>query len=379
MTQLVVNLEGSSRAVAGVQASPVACIAGLTTWGAHQAVATDDLCCKRAAWHDGVQWPSCLVVDFFVQTSAQPCASNNVSISIEVAITLYNTTTLDAANSTLSPCVHTTRCLTSTELPSTAPMMWTMHSTIRAPTWVSPGACAIRPRSVILLRINRLAAVSHGTVQGPNAQPLLPETVPLVEDGLVMDAQRSSAAVVDASKTDAPEDVDERERLRRLRISSANKGKVPWNKGRKHSPGAVAEVKHHLRTPDIHTCTETIAKIRERTKAAMRRPDVKSKVLAQKHTPHSAETKVCRCVCTRVCVCKTHTASYRPRSARQCVPPAPSVSLTPPLLETAALAPKQAARRCVPIHDAHPRNAPPPRCTGGHCVQGAAAAAGSSG
>ena len=33
------------------------------------------------------------------------------------------------------------------------------------------------------------------------------------------------------------EDVDERERLRRTRISLANKGNTPWNKGRKHSPG----------------------------------------------------------------------------------------------------------------------------------------------
>jgi hypothetical protein len=31
--------------------------------------------------------------------------------------------------------------------------------------------------------------------------------------------------------------VDERERLRRMRISKANKGNTPWNKGRKHTPG----------------------------------------------------------------------------------------------------------------------------------------------
>ena len=30
---------------------------------------------------------------------------------------------------------------------------------------------------------------------------------------------------------------DDREKLRRLRISKANKGNTPWNKGRKHTPG----------------------------------------------------------------------------------------------------------------------------------------------
>lgn len=31
--------------------------------------------------------------------------------------------------------------------------------------------------------------------------------------------------------------VNSRERIRRERISHSNKGKVPWNKGRRHSPG----------------------------------------------------------------------------------------------------------------------------------------------
>ncbi|OEL36277.1 hypothetical protein BAE44_0002704 [Dichanthelium oligosanthes] len=56
--------------------------------------------------------------------------------------------------------------------------------------------------------------------------------------------------------TEEQEDVDERERLRRMRISRANKGNTPWNKGRKHSP-------------------ETLQRIRERTRIAMQDPKAK--------------------------------------------------------------------------------------------------------
>ena len=51
--------------------------------------------------------------------------------------------------------------------------------------------------------------------------------------------------------------LDEREKLRRLRISKANKGNTPWNKGRKHTP-------------------ETLRKIKERTRLAMQNPKVMS-------------------------------------------------------------------------------------------------------
>lgn len=41
----------------------------------------------------------------------------------------------------------------------------------------------------------------------------------------------------DGSGSEDSEEVSERERLRRMRISRANKGLTPWNKGKKHSPG----------------------------------------------------------------------------------------------------------------------------------------------
>ncbi|KAK8933632.1 hypothetical protein KSP39_PZI015371 [Platanthera zijinensis] len=66
-------------------------------------------------------------------------------------------------------------------------------------------------------------------------------------------------------------ELDERETLRRMRISKANKGNIPWNKGRKHSP-------------------ETLQRIRERTKLAMQDPKVKMKLLNLGHA-QSDETK----------------------------------------------------------------------------------------
>ncbi|KAK8524898.1 hypothetical protein V6N13_015895 [Hibiscus sabdariffa] len=56
---------------------------------------------------------------------------------------------------------------------------------------------------------------------------------------------------------DSDEELDEREKLRRRRISKANKGNTPWNKGRKHS-------------------AETLQRIRERTRLAMQNPKVMS-------------------------------------------------------------------------------------------------------
>ncbi|CAO2164661.1 unnamed protein product [Urochloa humidicola] len=72
--------------------------------------------------------------------------------------------------------------------------------------------------------------------------------------------------------TEEQEDVDEKERLRRMRISQANKGNTPWNKGRRHSP-------------------ETLQRIRERTRIAMQDPKVKKKLMNLGHA-QSEETRV---------------------------------------------------------------------------------------
>ncbi|KAI4355349.1 hypothetical protein L6164_004130 [Bauhinia variegata] len=67
-------------------------------------------------------------------------------------------------------------------------------------------------------------------------------------------------------------ELDDREKLRRIRISKANKGNTPWNKGRKHSP-------------------ETLQRIRERTRLAMQNPKVKMKLVNLGHA-QSEETKL---------------------------------------------------------------------------------------
>lgn len=66
--------------------------------------------------------------------------------------------------------------------------------------------------------------------------------------------------------------LDDREKLRRKRISKANKGNTPWNKGRKHSP-------------------ETLQKIKERTRLAMQDPKIKMKLANLGHA-QSKETRV---------------------------------------------------------------------------------------
>ncbi|GAV87315.1 LOW QUALITY PROTEIN: hypothetical protein CFOL_v3_30741, partial [Cephalotus follicularis] len=66
--------------------------------------------------------------------------------------------------------------------------------------------------------------------------------------------------------------LDDREKLRRMRISTANKGNTPWNKGRKHS-------------------AETIQRIRENTRLAMQNPKVKEKLANLGHA-QSEDTRI---------------------------------------------------------------------------------------
>ncbi|CAK8544985.1 unnamed protein product [Lathyrus sativus] len=63
--------------------------------------------------------------------------------------------------------------------------------------------------------------------------------------------------------------VDEKEKLRRSKISKANKGRSAWNKGIKHRP-------------------ETLQKIKERTRIAMKNPKVKIKLI---NHPHAQNTE----------------------------------------------------------------------------------------
>lgn len=86
-------------------------------------------------------------------------------------------------------------------------------------------------------------------------------------------------------------DLDDKEKLRRMRISKANKGNTPWNKGRKHTPGTylhsilfflVAKpfssflllFKYYF--PLSKLCAETVQRIKERTRLAMQDPKVMS-------------------------------------------------------------------------------------------------------
>ncbi|KAI3455686.1 hypothetical protein Pfo_012349 [Paulownia fortunei] len=88
-----------------------------------------------------------------------------------------------------------------------------------------------------------------------------------------IDSLRSNSSDLEPqSSSEDSTEVDEREKLRRMRISKANKGNTPWNKGRKHSP-------------------ETLQRIKERTRLAMQDPKVKMKLVNLGHA-QSEETRM---------------------------------------------------------------------------------------
>ncbi|KAK1308451.1 hypothetical protein QJS10_CPA09g00024 [Acorus calamus] len=91
------------------------------------------------------------------------------------------------------------------------------------------------------------------------------------EPNLLLGSDSDAQASHQSSNEDS-DGLDDKEKLRRLRISKANKGNVPWNKGRKHS-------------------AETLQRIRERTKLAMQDPKVKMKLVNLGHA-QTDETRI---------------------------------------------------------------------------------------
>ncbi|XP_058226941.1 uncharacterized protein LOC131335547 [Rhododendron vialii] len=84
----------------------------------------------------------------------------------------------------------------------------------------------------------------------------------------------SASGIQNQSSSEDSEDLSEGEKLRRMRISKANKGLTPWNKGKKHS-------------------TETRQRIKERTQLAMQNHKVRDKLANRRHAQRicSKETR----------------------------------------------------------------------------------------
>lgn len=79
------------------------------------------------------------------------------------------------------------------------------------------------------------------------------------------------AAALQSDAMEAALEIDEHERIRREKIGLANKGRIPWNKGKHHSPA-------------------TIARLRERNKIVMQDPKIREKLRQHSH-PQSQETR----------------------------------------------------------------------------------------
>uniref|UniRef100_A0A7N0T2M7 Nuclease associated modular domain-containing protein n=1 Tax=Kalanchoe fedtschenkoi TaxID=63787 RepID=A0A7N0T2M7_KALFE len=116
-------------------------------------------------------------------------------------------------------------------------------------------------------------------VQMQHSQPIITNSVASFENNQAMlqnvvfkEGFCDSPRMEQLSASQDSVELEQKERLRRERISKANKGNSPWNKGRKHSP-------------------ETIQKIRERTRLAMQDPKVKNKLVNLGHA-QSQQTKL---------------------------------------------------------------------------------------
>lgn len=120
-------------------------------------------------------------------------------------------------------------------------------------------------------------AIQRGRLMIKAVATLEPKCLNQSKDGqkdyrtLNLDVDSKSPSVVEDQSVSSSE-VGEREKLRRMRISRANKGNKPWNKGKKHSP-------------------ETLLRIRERTRLAMQHPKVKMKLANLGHA-QSEETRI---------------------------------------------------------------------------------------
>lgn len=100
---------------------------------------------------------------------------------------------------------------------------------------------------------------------------------PAPQQSLLSDQQVAAVSAAQqqgAAGSSGDQQPDEQELRRRQKISAANKGRVPWNKGRKHPP-------------------EVIARIKAATQAAMQRPDVRERLAKanERREPHTDEAK----------------------------------------------------------------------------------------